>query len=185
MIRDGGEQYWTVRLAACYPFARLANRTPRAAAATSGTRTFALIPGFANQDIGIHLSDVVQPSTLRWRRGAKGNSPAGEPRGSWCKSPWRPVTLQRHGGHRRSPSARVRRLFPLIDRNGPVDLVLVSLWFSHLEARSKISGLAHLLHRLGSFSRVISFDKYGIGLSDPAPPGAMPPLECGWTMSEP
>lgn len=61
--------------------------------------------------------------------------------------------------------------------SGPLDLVLVSVWFSHLEARWEIPGFAHLLHRLGAFSRVISFDKYGIGLSDPAPPGALPPLE--------
>lgn len=60
---------------------------------------------------------------------------------------------------------------------GPLDLVLVSLWFSHVEARWEIGGFAHLLHRLSSFSRLISFDKYGIGLSDPAPPGALPPLE--------
>jgi class 3 adenylate cyclase/esterase/lipase len=61
--------------------------------------------------------------------------------------------------------------------SGPIDLVLVSIWFSHLEARWEIPGFAHLLHRLGSFSRVLSFDKYGMGLSDPAPPGALPPLE--------
>ena len=60
---------------------------------------------------------------------------------------------------------------------GPLDLVLVSVWFSHLEARWEIPGFAHMLHRLGAFSRVIAFDKYGIGLSDPALPGAPPPLE--------
>jgi class 3 adenylate cyclase len=60
---------------------------------------------------------------------------------------------------------------------GPLDLVLVSIWFSHLEARWEIPGFARLLHRLGAFSRVVSFDKYGIGLSDPAPPGELPPLE--------
>lgn len=61
--------------------------------------------------------------------------------------------------------------------SGPLDLVLVSIWFSHLEARWEIPGFAHLLNRLGAFCRVIAFDKYGIGLSDPAPPGALPPLE--------
>ena len=61
--------------------------------------------------------------------------------------------------------------------DGPLDLVLISVWFSHLEARWEIPGFAHLLDRLGAFSRVISFDKYGIGLSDPAPPGALPPIE--------
>jgi class 3 adenylate cyclase len=60
---------------------------------------------------------------------------------------------------------------------GPIDLVLVSVWFSHLEARWEIPGFAHMLDRLGAFSRVIAFDKYGIGLSDPAPPGAPPPIE--------
>jgi class 3 adenylate cyclase len=60
---------------------------------------------------------------------------------------------------------------------GPLDLVLVSVWFSHLEARWEIPGFARLLDRLGAFSRVIAFDKYGIGLSDPAPPGEPPPLE--------
>ena len=60
---------------------------------------------------------------------------------------------------------------------GPLDLVLVSVWFSHLEARWEIPGFAHMLDRLGTFTRVIAFDKYGIGLSDPAPPGSPPPLE--------
>lgn len=64
-----------------------------------------------------------------------------------------------------------------ISGSGSVDLVLVSLWFSHLEARWEVPGFDHLLHRLGSFSRLISFDKYGIGLSDPAPAGALPPLD--------
>ncbi len=64
-----------------------------------------------------------------------------------------------------------------VSGSGALDLVLVSTWFSHLEARWELPGFAHLLHRLGSFSRVIAFDKYGIGLSDPAPPGGLPPLE--------
>jgi hypothetical protein len=50
---------------------------------------------------------------------------------------------------------------------GPPDLVLVSAWFSHVEARWDIPAFAHYLRRLSSFSRLISFDKRGIGLSDP------------------
>ncbi len=61
--------------------------------------------------------------------------------------------------------------------DGPIDLVIVSVWFSHLEARWEIPGFAHMLDRLGAFARVIAFDKYGIGMSDPTPPGAPPPLE--------
>jgi class 3 adenylate cyclase len=60
---------------------------------------------------------------------------------------------------------------------GEIDLVFVSEWFTHLEARWDIPSFGRFLQRLSSFSRLISFDKYGIGLSDPAPPGSLPPLE--------
>ena len=60
---------------------------------------------------------------------------------------------------------------------GEIDLVFVSEWFFHLEGRPEIPSLERFLRRLSSFSRLISFDKYGIGLSDPAPPGSLPPLE--------
>jgi class 3 adenylate cyclase/pimeloyl-ACP methyl ester carboxylesterase len=58
-----------------------------------------------------------------------------------------------------------------------LDLLLVSTWFSHVEARWEIPGFAHYLRRLSSFSRLISFDKHGIGLSDPIPLDRLPPLE--------
>ena len=61
--------------------------------------------------------------------------------------------------------------------DGPLDLVLCSLWFSHLEARWDIPGFAHYLRRLAAFTRLISFDKQGIGLSDPVPLDQMPPIE--------
>ena len=60
---------------------------------------------------------------------------------------------------------------------GDVDLIAVSTWFSHLEARWELPGFAHYLDRLGAFARVVSFDKYGIGLSDPIPSRSVPPLE--------
>jgi class 3 adenylate cyclase len=49
---------------------------------------------------------------------------------------------------------------------GPFDLVLVPGFFSHLELDWEHSGYAHLLRRLGSFARLICFDKRGTGLSD-------------------
>jgi len=61
--------------------------------------------------------------------------------------------------------------------HGPPDLVLVWNWFSHLEGRWEIPSYAHLLRRFAGFRRVISFDKYGIGLSDPVPSTQLPPLE--------
>jgi class 3 adenylate cyclase len=60
---------------------------------------------------------------------------------------------------------------------GEIDLVLVSEWFFHLEGRPDIPSVDRFFRRLSSFSRLISFDKYGIGLSDPAPSGSLPPLE--------
>jgi hypothetical protein len=60
---------------------------------------------------------------------------------------------------------------------GEIDLVFVSEWFVHLEGRWDFPSFGRFLQRLSSFTRLISFDKYGIGLSDPAPPGWLPPLE--------
>jgi len=49
---------------------------------------------------------------------------------------------------------------------GELDLVLVSGFFSHLEIQWEHPELARFLRRLGSFSRLIRFDKRGTGLSD-------------------
>jgi pimeloyl-ACP methyl ester carboxylesterase len=50
--------------------------------------------------------------------------------------------------------------------DGPVDLVVVMGWMTNIEAMWEEPALAHMLTRLGSFSRVILFDKRGCGLSD-------------------
>ena len=49
---------------------------------------------------------------------------------------------------------------------GPFDLVLVPGFFSHLEVDWEYPAHAHFLERLGSFARLIRFDKRGTGLSD-------------------
>jgi pimeloyl-ACP methyl ester carboxylesterase len=58
---------------------------------------------------------------------------------------------------------------------GPLDLVLVPGFISHLELDWQGPGYAHMLERLASFSRLIRFDKRGTGLSDR--PGGLPDLE--------
>jgi pimeloyl-ACP methyl ester carboxylesterase len=58
---------------------------------------------------------------------------------------------------------------------GPRDLVLVSGFVSHLEIDWDDPRSAGFLERLGSFSRLIRFDKRGTGLSDR--PGTLPDLE--------
>ena len=60
---------------------------------------------------------------------------------------------------------------------GDLDLLLVGSWFSHVEARWDMPDIAHYLRRLASFSRLISFDKQGMGLSDPIALDRLPTLE--------
>ena len=50
--------------------------------------------------------------------------------------------------------------------DGPLDLVLVPGFVSHLDLDWEEPRYAHMLRRLSSFARVIRFDKRGTGLSD-------------------
>ena len=58
---------------------------------------------------------------------------------------------------------------------GDLDLVLVAGFVSHLTLDWTERRHAHFLHRLGTFSRLIRFDKRGTGMSDR--PGSLPDLE--------
>ncbi len=49
---------------------------------------------------------------------------------------------------------------------GPIDLVVIPGFISHLDLVWEDPGLATALRRLGSFARVIAFDKRGTGMSD-------------------
>ncbi len=51
--------------------------------------------------------------------------------------------------------------------SGPIDLVLVLGFATHLELQWEMPPLARFLGRLAEFSRLIVFDKRGTGLSDP------------------
>ena len=53
-----------------------------------------------------------------------------------------------------------------VSGEGPFDVVLVAGFFSHLEIDWEHPGSARLFERLGSFARLIRFDKRGTGLSD-------------------
>ncbi len=61
--------------------------------------------------------------------------------------------------------------------NGPLDLVFVMGWISHLEYFWLEPGFAYFLRRLASFSRLILIDKRGTGLSDRVPLPQLPTLE--------
>ena len=58
---------------------------------------------------------------------------------------------------------------------GPIDLVLVLGWVSHLAYVWELPAMAAFLNRLASFSRLILFDKRGCGMSDRVHP--LPTLE--------
>ncbi len=60
---------------------------------------------------------------------------------------------------------------------GPLDLVYVPGWVSHIELCWEEPEHARFLHRLASFSRLIIFDKRGTGLSDRVPDDQLPTLE--------
>jgi class 3 adenylate cyclase len=60
---------------------------------------------------------------------------------------------------------------------GPLDLVYVPGWISHVELAWEEPTLANFLRRLASFSRLITFDKRGTGLSDRVPNDQLPTLE--------
>ena len=61
--------------------------------------------------------------------------------------------------------------------SGPIDLVFVMGWVSHLEYFWSEPSFARFLGRLASMSRLILFDKRGTGLSDPVPVAQLPSLE--------
>ncbi len=60
---------------------------------------------------------------------------------------------------------------------GSLDLVYVPGWVSHVELRWQDPDIARFLRRLASFSRLITFDKRGTGMSDRVPDDQLPTLE--------
>ena len=60
---------------------------------------------------------------------------------------------------------------------GPIDLVFVHGWISHIEHLWEEPSVARFLGRLASFSRLILLDKRGTGLSDPVPLDELPTLD--------
>lgn len=64
-----------------------------------------------------------------------------------------------------------------VSGQGPVDLVFVMGWVSHLEYFWTEPRFARFLQRLSSFARVVLFDKRGTGLSDRVPLDRLPTIE--------
>jgi pimeloyl-ACP methyl ester carboxylesterase len=60
---------------------------------------------------------------------------------------------------------------------GPVDLVWVMGWTSNIEAMWDEPNLARFLSKIASFTRLVLFDKRGVGLSDRVPEVQLPSME--------
>ncbi|HEX2141487.1 MAG TPA: alpha/beta hydrolase, partial [Candidatus Limnocylindria bacterium] len=60
---------------------------------------------------------------------------------------------------------------------GAVDVILADQWFSNMDAQWDVPPLAELRRRLASFSRLIMFDRRGMGLSDPVAIQSLPSLD--------
>ena len=60
---------------------------------------------------------------------------------------------------------------------GPVDIVLADQWFSNMDGQWDVPPLAEFRRKLASFSRLIMFDRRGMGLSDPVAIQALPSLD--------
>src|SRR5918996_5009598 len=66
--------------------------------------------------------------------------------------------------------------------DGPIDIVLVDQWFSHVEAMWDVPPLARLVERLARFARVLLFDSEEPGCRILFQSPHSPRSRNGWTM---
>ena len=137
---------------------------------------------------GVFVGDAVLKSTIRELRKALATtriSPASSKPliaaaiASWRRSRRSNRPAQRPPSHPRVSYARsgsVNIAYQVIG-SGPIDLVFVMGWVSHLEYFWNEPSFARFLTRLSSMARLILFDKRGTGLSDPVPVSELPSLD--------
>ena len=83
---------------------------------------------------------------------------------------YRPIHAVRPAGQVH-PERKRRTLAYQVLGDGPLDLVFLFGWPSHLALMWENPAFADFLHRLASFSRLILFDRRGNGMSDRGPTG--------------
>jgi pimeloyl-ACP methyl ester carboxylesterase len=137
---------------------------------------------------GVFVTDAVLKSTILELRRALGDDPR-HPRfietahrrgyrfiapvvASSEPGPSEPVHPRIHYAR----SGRVNIAYQVLG-DGPVDLVFVMGWVSHLEYFWNEPSFARFLTRLSGMARLILFDKRGTGLSDRVSDGELPTLE--------
>jgi len=136
---------------------------------------------------GVFVGDAVLKSTIREVRKALGDD-SHEPR--FIETAHRrgyrfiaPVTAAEPAAIAAAPprvryahSGHVNIAYQVVG-SGPIDLVFVMGWVSHLECVWNDPSFARFLSRLSSIARLIMFDKRGTGLSDPVPVSELPSLD--------
>jgi pimeloyl-ACP methyl ester carboxylesterase len=106
------------------------------------------------------------------RRGYRFVAPVTEVGGASAAAPTAPAEVIPQT--RYAQSGEVNIAYQVVG-DGPIDLVFVMGWVSHLDYFWAEPSFARFLRRLASFSRLILFDKRGTGLSDRV--GDVPTLE--------
>ena len=137
---------------------------------------------------GVFVGDDVLKSTIRELRKALGDY-SSEPRfietahrrGYRFMAPVNaieppPSAVTEHPRVSYARSGNVNIAYQVIG-SGPIDLVFVMGWVSHLEYFWNEPSFARFLTRLSSRARLILFDKRGTGLSDPVPVSELPSLD--------
>jgi pimeloyl-ACP methyl ester carboxylesterase/DNA-binding winged helix-turn-helix (wHTH) protein len=135
---------------------------------------------------GVFVGDAVLKSTIRELRKALGDD-SSEPRfiETLHRRGYRfmaPVTVLDAPPVALAPRVRYARsghvnIAYQVVGSGPLDLVFVMGWVSHLEAFWSEPHFARFLNRLSTMARLILFDKRGTGLSDPVPVSQLPSLD--------
>jgi DNA-binding SARP family transcriptional activator/pimeloyl-ACP methyl ester carboxylesterase/class 3 adenylate cyclase len=123
------------------------------------------------EDLGIDPGPALQELELGILRQDPGlGGPTGGAYPAAQSAPAVRVPVRRQPPVRYARSADVSVAYQ-VTGDGPIDVVLISGWVSHLEKDWEEPRHARFLDRLGSIARLIRFDKRGTGLSD-RPPGA-------------
>jgi pimeloyl-ACP methyl ester carboxylesterase len=107
------------------------------------------------------------------REGAEALAGGGDCLGLWPRwpGPWRAVPRVGEDAGvgpatRYALSGDVHIAYQVVG-DGPFDLIFVPGFVTHMELQWRLPGMGDFLRDLGSFSRLIRFDKRGTGMSDP------------------
>ena len=132
---------------------------------------------------GVFVGDAVLKVSIREIRRALGDDPhaprfieTAHRRGYRFMSPVSPAQVATAPRVSYARSGSVNIAYQVVG-SGPIDLVFVMGWVSHLEYFWNEPSFARFLRRLAAMARLIIFDKRGTGLSDAVPVDQLPTLE--------